>query len=217
MAKTNLEIISYPNGIYGATTYLVSDKISKEAFLVDCTCDIEEIEKQVKKENLTLKYVLITHGHFDHVFCIDKLKEKFPQTQVLMNKEDMPLLKNVGTQCTMAGIEGIKVPCVDGLIKEDTKNLKIGDYKIDIIETPGHSQGGTCYLINDKENNFLFSGDTLFQESVGRCDLFGGDFKKILSSIKEKLFSLDENTIVFPGHGDSTTIAHEKKYNSYCR
>lgn len=206
-----MQIIPYPNGIFGATTYLVYDKKSHDAALIDCTSSIEEIISKIREENLILKYILITHGHFDHVYCISEIKQIYPNAQVFINKDDLPLLNQVETQCTMADVEQIKVPCVDGLLSENTKNLKLGDNEIKIIETKGHSEGGVCYLI---ENN-LFSGDTLFYESIGRCDLFGGSYTKIENSIKEKLFKLNDDCIVYPGHGENTTIGHEKKYNTY--
>lgn len=206
-----MEIKSYPNGVFGATTYLVYDKESKEGVLIDCTCAVDEILNFIKQQNINLKYILITHGHFDHVYCLAEFKEKFPQIQVLMHKDDMPLLNQVTNQCSMTGVEEIKVPCIDALINDDTKNLKIGNSEIKIIHTKGHSKGGVCYLIGDN----LFSGDTLFKTSIGRCDLFGGDIKEIEHSIKEKLFKLDDNITVYPGHGDKTTIGYEKKFNPY--
>lgn len=206
-----MEIKSYPNGVFGATTYLVYDKESKEGVLIDCTCAVDEILNFIKQQNINLKYILITHGHFDHVYCLAEFKEKFPQIQVLMHKDDMPLLNQVANQCSMTGVEEIKVPCIDALINDDTKNLKIGNSEIKIIHTKGHSKGGVCYLIGDN----LFSGDTLFKTSIGRCDLFGGNIKEIEHSIKEKLFKLDDSITVYPGHGDKTTIGYEKKFNPY--
>lgn len=206
-----MEIKAYPNGIYGATTYLVYDKKSLEGAIVDCTSSVDEIEKEIKKNKINLKYILITHGHFDHVYCVKAMKEKFPSALVLMHKDDIELLNQVPTQCTMAGVKGITVPCIDGLVEEKSKNLTLGETEIKVIHTSGHSKGGVCYLIN----NSLFSGDTLFCESIGRCDLFGGSFSEIEKSIKDKLFILDESIDVYPGHGDKTTIGHEKKYNPY--
>jgi len=208
-----MQIIPFPNGIYGATTYLVYDEISLEALLIDCTSSIENISSFIKEKKLNLKYILITHGHFDHVYCLSKMKGLYPSALVFMNKNDIPLLNQVETQCIMAGVEGIKVPCADGLLDENTRNIKIGDIEVKVIETKGHSEGGVCYLIG----NTLFSGDTLFLESIGRCDLYGGSIEKIEKSIKEKLYKLPDNTIVYPGHGEPTTIEHEKKYNSYFR
>ena len=206
-----IEIKSYPNGIFGATTYLVYDKKTLETAIIDCTSSINEIEKEIKEKNLNLKYILITHGHFDHVYCVKKMKENFQNALVFMHKDDLPLLKQVEVQCSMAGVEGIETPCVDGLLDEKSHNLKLGENEIKIIHTKGHSKGGVCYLIDD----VLFSGDTLFCGSIGRCDLFGGSFEEIEQSIKEKLFTLDDNITVLPGHGEKTTIGYEKKYNPY--
>ncbi len=206
-----MKILAYPNGIFGATTYLVYEEKSLEGAIIDCTSSINEIEKEIKKRNIKLKYILITHGHFDHVYCIAKMKEKFPSAPVMIHKDDMDLLNQIPIQCSMAGIKEIKVPCIDGLLDENSKNLTLGNKEIKIIHTKGHSKGGVCYLID----NILFSGDTLFKGSIGRCDLFGGDYKEIENSIKNKLFTLDENITVYPGHGDKTSIKYEKKYNPY--
>ncbi len=206
-----MQIIPYENGIFGATTYLLYDEKSQDALLIDCTCSVDEIISKIKEKKLNLKYILLTHGHFDHVYCLSKIKEKFPQVISFINKDDLELLNQVETQCLMAGVDQIKVPCVDGLLDENTKNLKIGNTEIKVIKTPGHTKGGVCYLID----NNLFSGDTLFYETIGRCDLFGGSIKDIEKSIKEKLYVLPDNTIVYPGHGEKTTIEHEKRYNAY--
>lgn len=206
-----MEIKIFDDGIYGAITYLVYDKSSKEGAIIDCTCAIDDIKEIIEKEKINLKYALITHGHFDHVYCISQVKETFPSIQILIHKEDMVLLNNIKTQCSMADIEEIKVPCIDGLLGDETHNLALGNKEIQVIHTSGHSKGSVCYLID----NILFSGDTLFQGSIGRCDLWGGSMAEIEKSIKEKLFTLDENIIVYPGHGDKTTIGYEKKYNPY--
>ncbi len=206
-----MQIKSYPNGIFGATTYLVYDETSLEGAIIDCTSSVDEIKNEIEEKNINLKYILITHGHFDHVYCIKDIKEKFPSAHVLMHKDDISLLNRVPAQCSMAGIPGISVPCIDGLLDENSKNLLLGKEEIKIIHTKGHSKGGVCYLIKD----VLFSGDTLFAESIGRCDLFGGDFKEIEQSIRKKLFILDDSITVYPGHGHKTTIGHEKKYNPY--
>ena len=204
-----MEIKTYPNGIFGATTYLVYDKKTQEGILIDCTASVDEIIKYIENNKINLKYILITHGHFDHVYCLTKFKEKMPQVQVLMHKDDMPLLNQIPGQCEMTGIEEIKIPCIDALITDQTQNLTIGENKIEVIHTKGHSKGGVCYLIND----ILFSGDTLFKASIGRYDLFGGDPQEIEYSIKEKLFKLNDNITVYPGHGENSLISIEKSEN----
>ena len=206
-----MKVIPYPNGIYGATTYLVYDETTLEAAIIDCTCCVNEISKFCNKQKINVKYILITHGHFDHVYCAHEMKKAFPEAHIMINKEDVSLLDNVAVQCNMAGVDDVALPCIDGLLDENTKNLKLGGSEIKVIETRGHSKGGVCYSID----NILFSGDTLFKESIGRTDLFSGSYPEIEKSIKEKLFALGDTTTVYPGHGESTTIGHEKKYNPY--
>lgn len=204
-------IEGYPQGIYGATSYVIYDDTTKDCAIIDATCCVDEIKNYIEKNGLNLKYILITHGHFDHIYCIDKLKEKFPNVPVMMNNNDTVLLANVVNQCNMAGIEPIDVPTIDLDINEQTTSLMLGEHKIKVIETKGHSKGGNCYLIDD----ILFSGDTLFKDSIGRCDLFTGDYKEIEQSIVNKLFQLPDNITVLPGHGEKTTIGYEKKNNPY--
>ncbi len=201
----------FPNGIYGAITYLIYDEISKDAAIVDCTSSINEIKKITQEQNLNVKYILITHGHFDHVYCTHEMKKTFPDALVLMHKDDLELLENLEVQCSIAGVENTKIPCVDGLVDENSKNLKLGNQEIEVISTKGHSKGGVCYLID----KILFSGDTLFQNSIGRYDLWGGSETELKESITKKLFTLDEDIIVYPGHGDFTTIKEEKINNPY--
>ena len=206
-----MDIQIFPNGIYGATTYLVFDEKSKEAVLVDATNAVGEIEEVVNEKKLDIKYILITHGHFDHVYALPEFKRKFPNAMILIHKDDVELIDNIAMHCEMAGLENITLPCVDGLVSEESRNLKIGETEIKIIHTKGHSKGGVSYLIKD----MLFTGDTLFRASIGRSDLWGGDIKELEYSIRKKLYKLDDSIKVYPGHGDMTTIGYERKYNVY--
>ena len=206
-----MQVKTFPNGIYGAATYLVFDLESREAVLVDCTSSLNEIKKEIENNGLNLKYILVTHGHFDHIYCLSEFKSCFPTTQILMHKDDMELIENVNQFCAIAGVEEIKVPCIDGLLGDESHNLKIGNQEIMPIHTKGHSKGGLCFLIGD----MLFSGDTLFRESIGRCDLPGGSYAEIEDSIRKKLFKLENEIVVYPGHGPKTTIGFEKQFNPY--
>ncbi len=205
-----MEIKIFNQGIFNATTYLCFDSVSKDAVMVDCTCCIDEIKSFILENKLKLKYILITHGHFDHVYCLKDAKEAFPMVPVLLHKDDSDLLSQVKLQCNMAGFDDIEVPCIDKFIDED-EDISLGGDKIKVIHTKGHSKGGVCYLIND----VVFSGDTLFSGSIGRCDLYGGSYPDIRKSIAEKLFTLPKNTKVYPGHGESTTIEKEMRTNPY--
>ncbi len=195
---------------FAANNYLVYDKDSKCALLIDCAGSNEEIFSFIQKEELNLEYILITHAHFDHCMGLKEFKQKFPNVKVLMAKADEELYKNLAVQCDLFGhrrVDGIKI---DEFIDE-TKKIEFCGQEIEVIATPGHSAGSVCYLIEDN----LFSGDTLFYEEIGRCDLPTGNFKEIEHSIKEKLFKLEDKIKVFTGHGDNTNIGHEKINNAY--
>lgn len=199
-----------PLGPIEANTYILFDENSKEAIIIEASGNAKKIKEELDNLGANLKYILLTHGHFDHVFALNELKELCPNVKAYLNKEDERLLEHIGAQCAHFGIAGVDVPKIDEFIDENTK-LSFAGKEIKPIHTPGHSKGSMCYLIESE----LFSGDTLFFEEIGRCDLPGGDFSEIENSIRNKLFLLDKNTIVHPGHSHDTTIAHEIKYNAY--
>ena len=204
-----IQIKTFVAGPVQANNYLVYDNESKEAILIDCSDYVQEIIDIVKNENLNVKYILLTHGHFDHVLGINSMKETLG-TKAYVHHGDEEQVAHTSEIMMMFGLPfNLDVnPKLDGTLK-DAGTLSIGSNEIKVLETPGHTEGCVCYLIND----VLFSGDTLFQGSVGRTDLPGGDFSQLRHSIKDVLFKLDENITVFPGHGDKTTIAYEKKFN----
>lgn len=185
--------------------YLIKDVASKKAVLVDAAACIPEIKKAV--EGYDVEYILLTHGHFDHIMGLNELKKEL-NAKAVISKDDLILSDKINDFTRLFGIPDSEPPVYEKYVK-DGDTIKVGELEIKVISTPGHTEGGVCYLIDGK----LFSGDTLFRESVGRTDLFGGSFTKLSDSIKNKLFELDDKTEVFPGHGDMTTIGHEKMYN----
>ena len=194
---------TFEAGPLGANNYLLTD--GNEAVLIDCSEVKQEILDELKDK--TLKYILLTHGHFDHVLGVNGMKE-CTGAKVLVHKDDIPRMEESANIMQTFGVMGVETPKADDYIN-DNDLLKFGDTEIKIIHTPGHTEGCVCYLIDGK----LFSGDTLFRDSVGRCDLPGGNFSKLSDSIKNILFKLDDNMVVYPGHGPETTIGYEKKYN----
>ncbi len=200
-------IKTYVAGPIQANNYLVIDEESKEAVLIDCSERKQEILDEVKNQQLKVKYILLTHGHFDHALGVNDMQKEL-NAPAFVNKFDIPQLESTSSIMSAFGIQGAANPAVTHFI-ESGDDFSIGKHKINILETPGHTEGGVCYLIDDK----LFSGDTLFYESVGRTDLMGGDFKKLHNSVVNILFNLDQNTTVYPGHGSSTTIGYEKNNN----
>ena len=151
---------------------------------------------------------MLTHGHFDHILGAEKFKEVFG-TDTYVSQDDFNQINNAPQMLMMFGGGTItKAPKITKVVK-DGDEFNIGKYTIKALSTHGHTKEGMCYLVEEK----LFSGDTLFQGSVGRCDLPEGDLDEIIKSIKEKLFTLPDEIEVFTGHGGKTTIGFEKKYN----
>lgn len=175
--------------------------------MIDCSYMDDSILIELKKNEATLKYVLLTHGHFDHIGGLNDLPEG---VKVLMHESDIEWVNEVNTYLPMIGMPSMDIPKIDEYIK-DGDVLKLGDLEIKVIHTPGHTQGGVCFYVDEK----LFSGDTIFRESVGRCDLPGGNFDQIVKSIEQKIFTLPENTTIYPGHGKNTTVGWEKEHNAY--
>ncbi len=202
-------INTYVAGPVQANNYLIIDETSKEAILIDCSDYVEEIIDYVKKNNLKVKYILLTHGHFDHVLGINRMNEVLG-AKVYVHEGDKEQVVNTRAVMTMFGLptEGVENPKITTTLS-DAGELTLGNQVIKVIETPGHTPGGVCYLIGD----CLFSGDTLFRGTIGRTDLPGGSFQQIKHSVKDVLFALDENIKVYPGHGEPTSIGYEKKFN----
>ena len=203
-----MKITTFVKGPIDANNYLLVDEETNEAVLIDCSSAEESYINEIKQSGVNLKYILLTHGHFDHVLGVDKFKKVFG-TDVYVSKEDLSQVKLVPDMMQMfAGMVPVNISDINNFVA-DGDEFFIGKTKIKAIATPGHTQGGICYFTG----NSLFSGDTLFQGSVGRCDLLDGDFKQITESIKNKLFSLPDDVVVYPGHGPKTSIGYEKKYN----
>ena len=197
-------------GMIENNNYLLIDEKTKEAILVDCSKFEEDLLEMLDEHCANLKYVLITHGHFDHILGINKLHEVMPEVEVLAPINDKDLIEDVvGFVNTFVGnVEDVKVPYITKYIDENSE-IFIGEEKIKVINTPGHTKGGVCYFVDNK----LFSGDTIFEGSVGRTDLPGGSYQQLRQSVKNILEMFDDGVKIYPGHGDSTSVGFEKKYN----
>lgn len=202
-------IKTYVAGPVQANNYLVIDEASKEAILIDCSDYVSEIVDYVKQNGLTVKYILLTHGHFDHVLGINRMKEALG-AKAYVHEGDREQVINTRNVMMMFGLptDGVENPVIDGTLA-DAGMITLGSNEIKVIETPGHTPGGVCYLIGDN----LFSGDTLFCGTIGRTDLPQGSFQQIKHSVKDILFALDEKVKVYPGHGEPSAIGFEKKFN----
>lgn len=195
-------------GFLGVNNYLLIDEKTKEACLIDCTQGTKELEEALQEYGAKLTTILLTHGHFDHVLGVNEVREKYG-AKSFINKQDLVLVENINQSMAKFGIGNeVEIPIIDGEVQDVTK---IGELEIKSIHTPGHSLGGMCFLVVD----CLFTGDTLFNLSVGRCDLYGGSFPQLKLSIEEKIFTLDEKIKVYPGHGPSSTVGYEKHHNEF--
>lgn len=199
----------FVEGFIANNNYLLIDEDSKEAALIDCTDYISELGAVLKEYDAKLKYILLTHGHFDHIMGVPKIKQEFG-AKVYLHKDDKELVDNSDEFMISVGMQPFEHPEIDKYIDEG-EEIYLGKNKIQVIHLPGHTQGGVGYLVD----GMLFAGDSIFLESVGRTDLPGGNHKQLIESIKNKIFSLDGDTILYVGHGTNTTVEHEKKYNEF--
>ena len=205
-----MDLKIYNTGLLDVNTYLLTDTASKESVIIDLGGDYTPILKDIELMGSKLKFILNTHGHFDHILGEGEFQKKYPDIPIYMHKKDLSHLDKMQEEVRMWGF-GEKACNINMNYIDEDSELQIGMHKIKILYTPGHSAGSLCFCVD----NMLFSGDALFQRSIGRTDFYDGDFDTLIHSIKTKLLNLDDSTNVYPGHGPKTTVREEKKYNTY--
>ena len=195
-------------GPFSENCYIVSTE-SNDAIIIDAGHEVDQIIEFIKRKKMKPLAIFSSHAHIDHVDGVGELKNHF-KIPFYLHKEDLVILKSVKQQAASVGLECNLPPFVDKFFK-DSETITLGDLKIKVLHTPGHTPGGSCFLIED----MLFSGDTLFAGSIGRTDFPGGSYDELISSIKKKILPLGDDIKVFPGHGWSTTIGEERKNNPF--
>lgn len=201
----------FPVGPLQCNCSVVGDETTHEAMVIDPGDEIERILAIVKQHNLTVKQIVITHAHIDHVGGAMKLKQA-TGAPILLNQNDSSLLKILDIQAAWLGMAAPEKPKIDQDLA-DGDSLKAGNLNATVLHTPGHSEGSVClYFAEEKK---LIAGDTLFAGSIGRTDLPGGSFQKIMDSLHHRVLALPDETLVVPGHGSLTMIGKERESNPF--
>ncbi|MDL2251051.1 MBL fold metallo-hydrolase [Lachnospiraceae bacterium OttesenSCG-928-J05] len=208
-----MKIECFVVGIGGANCYLVINEETRECVAVDPGGTSAALRSYLNDQNLKVKAILLTHGHFDHIMGITDMIGVDAKVPVYVYADDQEFLKDENLNASKSFVQSGYVYS-DGISVTDGQELELIGFTFQVIHTPGHTPGSCCYYM--KEEKVLFSGDTLFKTSIGRTDLAGGS-DEIYASIKERLFTLPEEVEVYPGHMSKTTIGYEKKYNPYVR
>lgn len=211
-----LKVARFGFYLFGINTYVVYDPESKEAAIIDPGMsrpeETEAMEKFINREHLKVTHLINTHLHVDHAVG-DEWVSKNYDVPVEAHPEDKSLGGGVAQQARMFGLTGINSKVEIGKELHDGDKVKIGDDCLDVLHVPGHSPGSIA--LYSPSSGFVISGDALFQGSIGRTDLPGGDHRTLINAIKTKLMTLPEDTLVLSGHGDATTIGDEAKHNPY--
>lgn len=212
----DLAIETFPIGSFACNCSIIYDRATKDAIIIDPGNDAPKLLSKVESLGVKVKYLLHTHAHFDHIGQSKNIKDALG-CPIHLHKDDMNLYKALNLQTSFFGMGPLEVGEVDDYI-EDDRRYDLSDSLKNVlrsIHTPGHTEGSCCFFAEMSDGPILFSGDTLFQGSIGRTDLPGGDHPQILKSIKQRLYALPDETRVVTGHGGETQIYHEKKTNPF--
>src|SRR3989454_6231586 len=193
---------------------ILGDEQTLEAIVIDPGDDPQEIQTRLAKHGLTPKQIVCTHTHIDHVGAIQDLQERLG-TPAAIHKADLSLFEKLDVQAQWIGMQMPKRGVIDHFV-QDGEAVNCHGVEMGVIHTPGHTPGSTTFHLKG-DRNILFTGDTLFMQSIGRTDLWGGSYQEIIRSIEKKLMTFDDDTLVIAGHGQSTTVGHEKRYNPFLK
>lgn len=198
-------------GALDTNCYIFYDENTKNAVIIDPAADSDIIIEKIKELNVSVKYIIITHAHIDHIMALDEVYA-YTKAPVVIHADDKDALNNDAFNLAVYFHTVSPKKKADITVKNGDK-LMLDNNELKFIHTPGHNKGSMCILCGDT----LISGDTLFYMSVGRTDHYGGNQEMLIKSIKTRIFVLDENTKVYPGHGDDTTIKNEIENNIFVR
>lgn len=212
----NMEIQNFVCNMFGENTYIVIDSDTKDCIIIDpgmmTPAEVSAVDNFIEEKKLKVNKILLTHLHIDHAMGVNHLKEKYG-VEVYANEKDAILGARIAEQ-----IQLFHLPITLGKVTIDQylnekDAITFGGLQLTAISTPGHSPGSLSYYNSDKK--IVFTGDALFKQSIGRTDLPSGDYATLINSITEKILTLPDSTIICPGHGPTTTVKDEKKFNPY--
>ena len=204
-----LKIETITVGAFAMNSYLLYDENSKSAVFIDPGMEAKRLINRVEELNLSLNYIINTHAHIDHIAEAGVVQEHF-DVDFYLHSEEQPLVDAIPEQANMFGIPNGPIPKITKYV-EDGDEIQLGEFRATILHTPGHSPGS----VSLKWSEEIFVGDCLFMDSIGRTDLYKGNYEQLLQSIRSKILVLPESTKVYSGHGPATTIGREKKHNPF--
>lgn len=205
-----MKIEKFVTGIISTNCYLVINEETKQTVVIDPAACPSYLMGHMKSEGLQVEAILLTHGHFDHIMGIDDLRREFP-VPVYVHEGDRETLLDPALNFSSSYTNGYTFDGADYI--RDGQRLELAGFSFQVIHTPGHTPGGVCYYLESE--GVLFSGDTLFQNSVGRTDFPNSSMSDLIRSLREKVMKLPDDVKVYPGHMGETTIGHERKYNPF--
>ncbi|AEB10139.1 MBL fold metallo-hydrolase [Desulfobacca acetoxidans] len=198
-------------GMLESNCYILGDELTREAVVIDPGGDGPDILAVLQQENLKLKIIINTHGHFDHVGANQELKEA-TGAPIAIHTADADMLNQPSAEALFFTGGRLRPSQADILLKEDDI-LEFGEYQLKVLHTPGHTVGGICLVLQNEP--IVYVGDTLFAGSIGRTDFPGGSYNDLIASVRTKIFPLGDHYLVMPGHGPATTVGQERQYNPF--
>ena len=208
-----IKVLRYEIGPMPTNAYIGYDEETKAGFLIDPAVYVKAITDKINELEIDLQYIILTHGHFDHIEGVEDFKKDFPQAKVVCHGEEREMLRS-GELNSSLDFRGVPYTTEADVTVRHRESMKIGNSELTFFHTPGHTKGGIS-VYTPGNPGYCFSGDTLFRRSIGRTDFHGGDFRTLMNSIKDVLFYLPDETVVLPGHMDPTTIGEEKRGNPF--